>query len=428
MRFGFHRWVGVALCLLGAACVTGWAQNGPSVVTIVTTPNGYELRRNGRPYFIKGACAPEHFEELVAAGANSIRTYSEKEADAALDFAQRNGLTVTLGFWMGHPRHGFDYFNPRSVATQMQNLLLFVEAHKNHPALLAWAIGNEVETGVPDPVLIWKPIEEAARLVKRLDANHPVMTVVAEIGGNKIEQLNGYCPDIDMLGINSYSGLATLPKRLREKGWRRPFIVCEFGTAGQWEVGKTIWNAPIEPSSTQKADQYLSQYQKSIEANRNWCLGSYVFRWGWKQEATATWHGMFLQSGERLGAVDSMTYAWSGQWPGNRAPQIRSLKFMGNTNLFLPLQEQIATVTADDPEHDALKYRWEFLSESRDRRIGGDQETAPPTHPECVTYVNGPNAKIRMPAQPGPYRLFVYVYDSKGNAATANLPLWVRER
>jgi hypothetical protein len=428
MSFGFHWRAGIFLCLLAATCLRSFAETGPSVVTIVNTPTGFELHRNGQPYFIKGACAPEHFDELVAAGANSIRTYSEKEADTALEFAQRHGLTVTLGFWMGHPRHGFDYFNPRSVATQMQNLLVFVETHKNHPALLAWAIGNEVETGVPDPTLIWKPIDEAARLVKRLDPNHPVMTVVAEIGGNKIDQLNGYCPDLDLIGINSYSGLATLPKRLREKGWRRPFIVTEFGTSGQWEVPKTSWNAPIEPTSTQKAEIYLSNYLKSIDANRGWCLGSYVFRWGWKQEATATWHGMFLQSGERLGAVDSMTYAWSGKWPANRAPQIRSLKFTGNGNQFLPLQEQIVFANVDDTEHDTLKYRWEFLSESRDRRIGGDQESAPPAHPECITYVNGPNARIRMPLEPGPYRLFVYVYDGKGNSATANLPLWVRDR
>ena len=151
------------------------------------------------------------------------------------------------------------------------------------------------------------------------------MTVIAEAGGRKISQFLSLCPDVDVLGINSYAGLPSLPRRLAELGMDRPYVITEFGPQGPWEVGKTRWGAPIEPTSTEKAKAYLAEYTTSISGQAGRCLGSYAFLWGHKQEATATWFGMFLPSGERLGAVDAMTLAWTGKSPANRAPEIKEV-------------------------------------------------------------------------------------------------------
>ena len=47
---------------------------------------------------------------------------------------------------------------------------------------------------------------------------------------------------------------------MKAAGFTRPYIVTEFGPFGFWEVGSTAWKAPIEPSSTEKAQVYLKNY------------------------------------------------------------------------------------------------------------------------------------------------------------------------
>ena len=229
---------------------------------------------------------------------------------------------MTVGIWLGQERQGFNYADPGSVRREVEKARGFFRRYRRHPALLMWGLGNEMEGSGDNPV-IWRTVNEIARIARTEDPDHPTMTVIAEAGGRKIAQYLSLCPDVDVLGINSYAGLPSLPKRLADLGMDRPYVITEFGPPGPWEVGKTRWGAPIEPTSTEKAKGYLAEYTASIAGQAGQCLGSYAFLWGHKQEATATWFGMFLPSGERLGAVDAMTFAWTGRWPANRAPEIK---------------------------------------------------------------------------------------------------------
>ena len=45
---------------------------------------------------------------------------------------------------------------------------------------------------------------------------------------------------------------------------------------------------------------------------------------GQQKKTTSTWYGMFLPTGERLGAVDAMSYAWNGKFPLNRALRLKN--------------------------------------------------------------------------------------------------------
>src|SRR4051794_36324041 len=84
--------------------------------TVVQRQDGkWALLRDGKPYFIKGA-GGEKFKPLLAElGGNSIRTWGADHLDATLDEAQKLGLSVTVGIWLGHERQGFDYNDTAKV-------------------------------------------------------------------------------------------------------------------------------------------------------------------------------------------------------------------------------------------------------------------------------------------------------------------------
>ncbi len=161
------------------------------------------------------------------------------DIDARLDEAHALGLSVTVGIWLGHERHGFDYADKAQVKKQLEYARQIVLKYKDHPAVLLWGIGNEMEgfeSG--DNPAIWKAVNEIAAMVKKIDPLHPTMTVTAEIGGERIKYIHQRCPAIDIHGINSYGGAQSLAKRYRDGGATKPYILTEFGPAGSWESDK----------------------------------------------------------------------------------------------------------------------------------------------------------------------------------------------
>ncbi|MDR9415282.1 MAG: glycoside hydrolase family 2 TIM barrel-domain containing protein [Gracilimonas sp.] len=403
---------------------------GPSKVQIEENDGSFTLLVDNEPFFVKGAGGDQQMDKLSAYGGNSIRTWSTHNAKKILDKAHENGIMVTLGLWVGHERHGFDYDNEEAVRSQLESFTEEVEKYKDHPALLMWAVGNEMELNAKNNK-VWYAINDIAKMIKKKDPNHPTMTVVAEISKQKIKYLNERVPDVDILGVNSYRGIDSVPQRIRKFGWERPYMITEWGPNGHWEVPKTTWDAPIEQTSSEKAAVYKSRYENVIAADKELCLGSYVFLWGQKQERTSTWYGLFLETGEETEVVDVMNYVWSGEWPENRSPQITSA---------LRINDQLAkqnvrlksktigksAIELNDPDDDKLKIDWLITHESTDLGVGGDAESKPKEIPGLINSSDFEgNASFTTPDEPGAYRLFVFVYDGHGNAGTANIPFYV---
>ncbi len=408
--------------------------NGPSRVEIKSLPQGhYEMLVNGQPFFGNGVGGYENLPMLKAMGGNCFRTWGieslEETIDGKplLDYAHELGLKVVVGIWIGHERHGFNYKDKRQLNEQREAVVKAVRRYKDHPAVLMWGLGNEMEGPISDgsQVRIWKELNELAKLIKREDSNHPVMTVIAGIGGEKVKNIIRYYPEIDVLGVNAYASAPGVGSGLVSQGWEKPFMLTEFGPSGHWEVGKSPWGAPLEPTSQEKAASYFATQNRVIEDGAGKCLGTFAFLWSNKQETTSTWYGMFLPTGEKLGTVDAMSYAWTGEFPDNRSPKLYSLDSDASLERIRRGSNQQASVKVEDPDGDPLTYEWVVMAESTDRAVGGDYESTPPAFPELIQQNGDDTVTFRAPGKSGPYRLFVYVRDDHGGAATANFPFYV---
>jgi hypothetical protein len=385
-------------CLVVSAYLPAVAVADPVTWTIRPNDNGYwQLARNGEdPFTNYGAGGWERLEDLVAAGGNSVRTWGSEQLDgAAYEEAAKLGLTVCAGLWMSYHGDGADYMNPATVQADRDRIMRWVRRYNHHPAIMMWGVGNELDVHGPSPQ-VYQTIEALA----------------ADI---KAEDLNGY---LDM---------ATLPQRLDEYGWDKPFLVTEFGPDGPWEVEKSPWNAPLEPTSTEKARMYQAAYVDIVQ-NGPSCLGSYAFVWCDKQDGIFPWFNLQLPSGALLEPATALAELWSGTPAANRPPAIGpagiSIRYENSARQrkwyeFPPGAGASVTCAVDvtDADGGPLEISWRLHADnSSDTHYG-----------EIVGKADGNEIELQLP-QSGRtrcYRLSVVVEDAEGNAATASVPIRV---
>ncbi len=405
---------------------------GPARVEVRGTNGHWRLYVNQEPFYIKGAGIEfGPVDKLKERGGNSFRTWStdngRDSGETVLNQALTNGLYVAMGLDVDHERRGFDYDNTNAVARQFALLTGQVRQYKDHPALLIWVIGNELNFEKNPKV--WDAVNDLSRAIHQIDPNHPTTTALAGFNPETVNLVKTRAPDLDFLSFQMYYDIINLPRYLKQAGWDKPYLVSEWGATGHWECPKTAWGAPIEDNSTIKAGLYRIRFEKVIESDQKLCLGSYVFFWGQKQERTPTWYGMFLKTGEETAAIDTMQYFWTGAWPAKRSPALEGMWLDGKTayqNVRLkPGQAYAARVQASDPDHNPLTYSWEVMKESKERKVGGDVEAIPEKVPDGITNPKKSEITLEAPSEPGAYRLYAYAFDGKGHAAYANIPFYV---
>ncbi|MGB5376419.1 glycoside hydrolase family 2 TIM barrel-domain containing protein [Muriicola sp.] len=404
----------------------------PAKVELVETEGAFQLLVNKKPFYIKGAGLEfGDIPSLAKHHGNSFRTWrtenGRRSAEEILDEAHRYGIMVCMGIEVGRERHGFNYDDPIEVKEQLEAIKKEVNRLKDHPALLLWGIGNELNLRYTN-LKVWDAVNEISEMIHEIDPNHLTTTSLSGIFRKDVEGIKERCPDLDILSFQLYGNLPILPRLIQKFGWEGPYIVSEWGATGHWEVPLTSWGAPVEENSTVKAANYLERYKAGIAADPAQCIGSYVFLWGNKQERTPTWYGIFLDNGEETEAVEVMHYLWNGSWPENRAPKIDSFLLHGlsayeNVTL-LANKEYQAVARIKTYQNKPLNFRWEVLPESTDLKDGGDYEEKPNAIEGVLEQPNGPSIVLKAPVA-GKYRLFMIAADSDKHSATANIPFLV---
>jgi hypothetical protein len=274
--------------------------------SIVTT-QGRQLFVDGEPFVINGvaysplgvgenwqgawADRPDRynidFPLMAAAGVNTVRLYAPILSKAMLDAAWAEGLYVIPQYNIDAPA----ITCPVGQANTTDRFIEMVNTWKDHPAVLFWLIGNEVNAnlGAADLCGDWYPLLDAmAAAAKAAEgANpHPVATAVAEVDDICIPGCSDdtALPNVDLWGMQVYRG-------------------CDATTAYNDYAAKADCNRPVVVTET-GADAYDSDPGVVDEFGQSVCLGQ-ILNSGNNKLA------LLGASGVSSGQV---IFAWADEW------------------------------------------------------------------------------------------------------------------
>jgi len=129
--------------------------------------------------------------------------------------------------------------------------------------------------------------------------------------------------------------------------------------------------------------------------------------------------------------IDVLNKLWLGKDRENQAPSVLPVgidDLPTHKGVYLkPSSQHMAYTDASDVNKDNLYYQWEIYPESKEKKEGGDKEAKPQVLTNLVMKNNGKSVSFKAPEEPGPYRLFVMVYDGKNHVANANAPFYVKK-
>ena len=188
--------------------------------------------------------AERDFAEMAANGINAVRTYALAPR-WLLDAADRHGLRVMVGLpWEQHVAFLQERGRARSIE---QRVRAAARQLAGHPAVLAYAVGNEI----PAPVVRWhgrQPVERfLARLTDIVRAEDPA-ALVTYVNYPSTEYL--YLPFVDFLCFNIYlespERFSAYLARLQHVAGDRPLVVGELGLdsrrhGAETQAGAIAW-------------------------------------------------------------------------------------------------------------------------------------------------------------------------------------------
>ncbi|MGV3767393.1 MAG: glycoside hydrolase family 2 TIM barrel-domain containing protein [Chitinophagaceae bacterium] len=416
-------------CGTGDSAVTG--KTDEKKVTLKKVEGRWMLYRNGAPFFVKGAAGYTYLEELSRIGGNTIRTWDTTNLKAILDKADSLGLAVVAGFDLPGSHQATSFYKDTALVNELlRSLEGCVKKYRNHPALLAWCLGNELRFPFHvRHIPFYDAYNKMLRLIKKEDPDHPVTTPLANFEKREIINIQARINGLDFISINTFGRMKNLKEDLQSFSWfwEGPFLLTEWGIPGGWESETTAWQSSIENTSSKKAEQYRELYKEELPHDDPRFLGSLVFYWGNKQEYTHTWFSFFTENGRPTELVEALNDCWNDTVSARLSPRIKYMLVdkLGARDQLLcsPGTTHAAEVFMEHSEEN-ISYDWEIV---RDDWWGQYKGKWIKPLPENKLWIDstGNTVMFKTPDAEGPYRIFVTVTNSKGYAATANTPFYV---
>jgi len=285
-------------------------------VTIVTV-SGRKVFVNGKPFTIRGVgyaptpiggdpeTAPPHGDYftpdystiynrdlplLRCIGANTIRLWGWKyngDHSDFLDAAYNSGIRpiyVIVSYWVDA---SYDISDPTARQAIKAEFTQMVAIHKNHPAVLMWAIGNELNAPwmFGDSDDLFSLIDEMAQAahMEEGDDYHPVTTPLADIDLiNTIANRDPEVPNLDVWSVQVYRGssfgsLFSDYAAVSEK----PLVITEYGIDAYDDENEDEYEnigAPYQAT-------YAESLWNEIVANSDVCSGGSIMAYSdewWK--------------------------------------------------------------------------------------------------------------------------------------------------
>jgi hypothetical protein len=226
------------------------------------------------------------FALLRAMGCNTIRIYKSPTRTAAMDAAYLNGIYVIMDYPISW---GSDVSDPAIREAIKNGFLNMVNTWKDHPAVLMWNLGNEMNGHVSSVSDWYSLVNECAQAAHIVDSNHPVTAACQDVAGGietQIGNFNSSVPNMDIWSVQLYRGTSfgKLFTNFATKS-SKPLLLTEFGCDGYNGTGGS------EDQNTQST--YLDSQWAEIKNNlsstnaSNVSIGGCVFEWSdewWKHQ------------------------------------------------------------------------------------------------------------------------------------------------
>jgi type IV secretory pathway TrbD component len=169
------------------------------------------------------------FEMMAASGINTVRIPHTIPPRSLLDAAQRHGLRVVVGL-AAEQYVGFLIDGRKTIADIARLVREKVRGVAGHPALLCYALGNEI----PAPVARWlgsKRIELYLKRLYRAVKSEDPLSIVSYVNYPSTEYLQ--LPFLDVVSFNVYleseERFRAYLARLQNIAGDRPLLMSEIG-------------------------------------------------------------------------------------------------------------------------------------------------------------------------------------------------------